>query len=185
MFAIVLSAGALIAAMLFVPIQASESVPSSGAGTGSPVAQPVSMPSKPVDNMDPPSPAATDREAGGGVYIETTEASREDLEALFAGLEDAIAGELIEQDPIVVVLHGADAGAFVRQNYARNKMLVDQAALLDSYGLIDVRMCTTWLVKNGFDAKDLPPYIDTVRYARDEVNRLVAEGFTPYGSVDL
>lgn len=188
---VVLSVVALLGAMTMITSAADTSSPG-GPATSEPL--PVSMPAVPplaegADSdleplLDPPvtNPKVADR---GGVYIETSQASREDLEALFEGLEEAIAGELIEQEPIVVVLHGDDASAFVRQNYASNKMLVDQAALLDSYGLIDVRMCTTWLRSNGFDTRDLPPYIDPVRYGRDEVNRLVAEGYSPYGSVDL
>lgn len=133
-----------------------------------------------------PQGAATLGQTGGsGLFIESSKASREDLQALLDGLQGAISRELVDQDPIVVILHGPDANAFVRQNYASNKMLVDQAALLDSYGLIDVQMCATWLASAGLDDDDLPAYIQTVPYWRDEVGRLTERGYSRYGSVDL
>lgn len=135
---------------------------------------------------DGPEGAATlGQNSGRGVFIESSKASKEDLQALLDGLQGAITTELVDQDPIVVILHGPDANAFVRQNYAMNKMLVDQAALLDSYGLIDVQMCATWLDSVGLDDGDLPAYIQTVPYWRDEVGRLSEQGYSRYGSVDL
>lgn len=133
----------------------------------------------------PVAAATLGQTSGSGVFIESSTASKEDLQALLDGLQGAISTELVDQDPIVVILHGPDANAFVRQNYASNKMLVDQAALLDSYGLIDVQMCLTWLDSVGLDDGDLPAYIETVPYWRDEVGRLNEQGYSRYGSVDL
>ncbi len=136
-----------------------------------------------------PQGTATLRQLGqkveSGLFIESSKASKEDLQALLDGLQGAISSELVNQDPIVVMLHGPDANAFVRQNYSSNKMLVDQAALLDSYGLIDVQMCATWLDSVGLDDDDLPAYIQTVPYWRDEIDRLSERGYSRYGSVDL
>ncbi len=46
-------------------------------------------------------------------------------------------------------------------------------------------MCETWMAANGIDQADLPPFVDTVPYAPEEIRRLLDEGCAPYESVAL
>lgn len=120
-------------------------------------------------------------------YLEITPGNLSELEDLLASFESA--GLLTDpdntSDPVVIILHGDEAIPFTRSNYAANRALIDRTALLDAYRLIDVRMCETWMRANGISKDELLPFIDPVPYAPDEVRKLTAEGYRPYGSVKL
>lgn len=119
------------------------------------------------------------------VYLEVSPEGEEDLVSLFDTLEAAMAESLAIDEPVVVVLHGSEALPFTRQGNAAQSPLVDRAARLQAYDLIDVRMCETWMAANGIDKTDLPPFVDTVPYAPEEIRRLLDEGYVPYESVEL
>ena len=118
-------------------------------------------------------------------YLEVSPHDQEDLQSLLTTVESSHQGGMPTADPIVVILHGQEAFSFVRSNYAQNKSLVDHAARLDAYELIDVRICETWMNSNGVQREDLPAFIDTVPYAPEEIRRLEAEGYAPYDSVNI
>ena len=120
-----------------------------------------------------------------GTYLEISPADSEDLASLLDTLEKSIRDKLPMEEPVIIVLHGDEAFDFTRNSYASNKELVDRAALLDAYNLIDVRMCRTWMDENSVAPQDLPPFIETVPYAPEEIERLKAEGFIPYDSVRI
>ena len=118
-------------------------------------------------------------------FLEVSPDGRDDLDALFTTLEGYLDQGIPATEPVVVILHGPEALPFTSQGYTRNRALVDRAALLDAYRLIDVRMCRTWMNNNGIDADDIPAFIETVPFAPEEIERLEAEGYTPYGGLDI
>ncbi len=120
-------------------------------------------------------------------YLEVSPSNREELSALLDTLERSLndATSPAGDSPVVLILHGDEASSFTRQNYAANRRLADRVALLDAYRLVDVRMCETWMSANGVGRQDLLPFIDTVPYAPEEIRRLEADGYRPYGSVNL
>lgn len=81
------------------------------------------------------------------------------------------------EDPIAVVLHGEEINAFLRSNYRTNKLLVDLAARLDAFNVIDVKVCERWMGANGIIASDLPPFIEPVPFGLGEVQRLKTAGY--------
>ncbi len=118
-------------------------------------------------------------------YFEMSPRDTDELRRLLTGLETTIADELVDTDPIVVVLHGAEAAAFTRDNYARYKDLVDKAALMDAHKLIDVKMCARWMEQNGVQQSDLPAFVETVPFYGDELDRLHREGYVEHPRVPL
>jgi hypothetical protein len=80
-------------------------------------------------------------------------------------------------EPIAVVLHGEEIKAFVRSNYRDHKALVDLAARLDAFNIIEVKACKRWIGANGIMANELPPFIETVPFGGAERNRLVKAGY--------
>ncbi len=82
------------------------------------------------------------------------------------------------QKPIPVVLHGEEIHAFVRSNYRTHKGLVDLAARLDAFNVIEVKACERWMGVNGISAKELPPFIETVPAGLAERDRLQRSGYT-------
>jgi intracellular sulfur oxidation DsrE/DsrF family protein len=118
-------------------------------------------------------------------YLEVSPGSKTELVSLLDTLEASLSNGLPAGDPVVIILHGSEALPFTRAGYASNRALVDRAALLDAYRLIDVRMCETWMNRNNVRAEEIPAFIETVPYAPEEIERLEADGFVPWESVDI
>jgi intracellular sulfur oxidation DsrE/DsrF family protein len=110
-------------------------------------------------------------------YLEVSPDGRDDLVALMSTLEGTLEEGLPMADPVVIILHGSEATSFTSQGYARNRMLVDRAARLSAYRLIDVRMCETWMRDNGVKREEIPAFVDTVPFAPEEIRKLKSEGY--------
>ena len=123
--------------------------------------------------------------AANGVFLEVSPRNRADLDRLFTTLEESLTQDLPADDPVVIILHGEEAHSFTRENFQDNRRLIDRAALLDAYQLIDMRMCETWMKENDIMKSDIPAFIDTVPFAPEEIERLEAEGYVRYDSVRL
>ncbi len=123
--------------------------------------------------------------AGPQAFLEISPDGTEDLDALLTAMEGYLEEGLPSVDPVVVILHGEEALSFTSRGYASNRSLVDRAARLDAYRLIDVKMCETWMSENEIEADDIPAFIETVPYAPEEIERLEAAGYLPYRGVDI
>jgi intracellular sulfur oxidation DsrE/DsrF family protein len=80
-------------------------------------------------------------------------------------------------EPISVVLHGEEIKAFVRSNYRSNKALVDLAARLDAFNIIEVKACKRWMGANGIMESELPPFVEAVPFGAGERDRLEKAGY--------
>ena len=81
------------------------------------------------------------------------------------------------EEPISVVLHGEEINAFIRSNYRSNKALVDLAARLDAFNVIDVKVCRRWMGANGIMESQLPPFVESVPFGAGERDRLEKAGY--------
>lgn len=81
------------------------------------------------------------------------------------------------QEPVALVLHGAEIDIFRRKNYRDNKSLVDLAARLDAFNIVDLKVCERWMGENGVLQSDIPPFLETVPFGPDEVKRLSKAGY--------
>mgnify|MGYP001112128968 CR=1 FL=1 len=79
-------------------------------------------------------------------------------------------------EPVTFVLHGDEINLFKRENYSANQMLVDLAARLDAFKVIDIRVCETWMRDNQVAASDLPPFVELVPFGPDFVAGLKTRG---------
>lgn len=118
-------------------------------------------------------------------YLEVSPNGRDDLLALMSTLEGQLDQGLPMTDPVVVILHGSEASSFTSAGFPANRVLVDQAARLSAYRLIEVRMCETWMQENGVAPDDIPAFVKTVPYAPEEIERLEAEGYVPMGDLRI
>ena len=118
-------------------------------------------------------------------YLEVSPNNEADLDSLLMAIEETLSEDAFTQSPVVVILHGEEARSFTRGKYLEKKGLVDRAAMLSAYDLIDVRMCQTWMNENDIKQSDIPPFIETVPYAPEEIERLKEQGFIPYEPVRL
>lgn len=75
-------------------------------------------------------------------YFDTASTSLKELDMLLDDLANS-KDQVAPGTPLIIMLHGDQANVFIRDNYPANKKRADQAALLDAYGVIDVKMCAT------------------------------------------
>jgi len=78
---------------------------------------------------------------------------------------------------IALILHGPEIDFFNIDNYHRYRSIVDQAARLDAYNVIDIRMCETMMKERGLSKSKVPGFIDFVPDGEVEVKRLKADGY--------
>lgn len=82
--------------------------------------------------------------------------------------------------PIAFVLHGPEVDLFAREQYAINKELIDKAAQLDAFGVIDVKVCETYMKSKGIKRESLPAFIDVVPYGPDYEQSLQENGYVEF-----
>jgi intracellular sulfur oxidation DsrE/DsrF family protein len=81
---------------------------------------------------------------------------------------------------IVLVLHGPEVEFFAIGNYEKYKDIVDQAARLDAFDVVDVKICQTMLDARGIERDDIPSFIEQVPVGPVEIERLVRQGYVAF-----
>ncbi len=84
------------------------------------------------------------------------------------------------EHPIAIVLHGTEANVFLKKNYKEYKELVDQAAKLDAFKIVDIKICERWMGFNNVKRNQLPPFLDTVPFGPAEETRLIKAGYQSF-----
>ncbi|MCX2983319.1 hypothetical protein EYC98_20865 [Halieaceae bacterium IMCC14734] len=82
---------------------------------------------------------------------------------------------LHSDQPVRLVLHGPEVFVLLLQNYQQHKQTVDLAAQLSAFGVVDVKVCETWMRGAKVNAAELPPFIGTVPFGPAEEKRLLDE----------
>ena len=82
-----------------------------------------------------------------------------------------------EADSVVLVLHGPEVEFFAISNYEKYRDIVDKAARLDAFEVVDVRICETMMSEYGLGPDDIPSFIEPVPFGPGEVERLQREGY--------
>ena len=103
--------------------------------------------------------------------------SAEELESVLSRVDRLfLSGSISHQDnPVVFLLHGEEARVLYQSNYAQHKRVVDLAAKLSAFDIVDIRVCEMWAKGKGLDNNNLQPFVDTVRNAPAEEKRLSAD----------
>lgn len=76
---------------------------------------------------------------------------------------------------IALVLHGPEIEFFSIPWYEHYRELVDLAARLDAFRVIEVKACEARMKELGLTEEDLPGFIETVPYGPAEIERLERE----------
>lgn len=85
-----------------------------------------------------------------------------------------LAGDLTDSvNPIAIVLHGPEVEIFFKENYLEYKGIVDLAARLSAFGVVDVRVCEFKTRVMGRERSSVHHFIGTVPFGPDELERLV------------
>lgn len=78
---------------------------------------------------------------------------------------------------IALVLHGPEIEHFTISSYSANREIVDLAAKLDAFNVIDIKMCNTAMDQMNINKKEIPAFIEIVPFAPRELKRLNSEGY--------
>lgn len=78
---------------------------------------------------------------------------------------------------IALVLHGPEIEHFRISSYGENREIVDLAAKLDAFNVIDIKMCNTAMDQLEVNRQEVPAFIEIVPYGPKEVERLQGKGF--------
>ena len=85
-----------------------------------------------------------------------------------------------EEASVVLVLHGPEVEFFAISNYEKYKDIVDQAARLDAFDVVDVKICQSMMGAQGIERNDIPSFIEQVPLGPGEVERLVQQGYVDF-----
>jgi intracellular sulfur oxidation DsrE/DsrF family protein len=78
---------------------------------------------------------------------------------------------------IALVLHGPEIEHFRISSYGENKEIVDLAAKLDAFNVIDIKMCNTAMNMLEVDRQEVPAFIEIVPFGPAEIQRLQGQGY--------
>lgn len=116
---------------------------------------------------------------GSGMVLDVSVHSLDELRVLLDRAEELATRPRPqgEKAGVVLVLHGPEVEFFAISNYSRYKDIVDQAARLDAFDVVDVKICQSMLERLNVAQEDIPAFIEQVPYGPGEVERLVREGY--------
>ena len=83
-------------------------------------------------------------------------------------------------EPVALVLYGEEIALFSRNHYRENKTLVDLAARLDAFNVVDLKVCRQWLTREGIQESDLPSFLQPVDDGPAEIQRLQQAGYASF-----
>jgi intracellular sulfur oxidation DsrE/DsrF family protein len=136
---------------------------------------------QPVENLpdgNDPAPGEADT-SPERMVLDISVHTVEELQVLFDRAEK-LADKLssgTQEASIVLVLHGPEVEFFSKKKYGEYKDIVDQAARLDAYAIVDVKICQAMMQVQGVERDDIPAFIEQVPLGRAEIDRLAGEGY--------
>ena len=138
-----------------------------------------SIMNRPVSTETPP-PAVTAQLKPEKNYL--FDLSEHSIEEMYALLNRA--AEVAAADPnnfadvkVVMVLHGPDIDWFTSRNLPVNRELIELAARLDEYEIIDMKICEATMLSRGINRNEIPDFIESVTHAETEINTLTRQGY--------
>ncbi len=85
-------------------------------------------------------------------------------------LEGSLQGDI---PPVQFVLHGPEVAIFFKENYKKHRELLDLAAKLTAFGVINIKVCETRMGVLGRKPSGLLHFVGTVPFGPVEVERLI------------
>ncbi|UXD86177.1 DsrE family protein [Thalassolituus hydrocarboniclasticus] len=137
-----------------------------------------STPELPLEGI---APTAGQLQPGSKIQAVVKLHTAEELQALLTRAEELSRSvDYRNNEPVRLVLSGDEIAIFVRSSYRGNKALVDLAARLDAFNVVELKVCRSWMARNKVDVADLPAFLDPVTNGAEEVTRLQLEGYASF-----
>ena len=80
---------------------------------------------------------------------------------------------VVDSSPVVFLLHGDEARILFKAQYENNKPIIDLAAKLSAFKVVNIKVCDIWMQKNNLYSSDLQPFVSIVGNAITEAERLL------------
>jgi uncharacterized protein len=111
--------------------------------------------------------------------FDVTNHSIEEFQALLTRAEEVSQAPSNDFDDlkIVMVIHGPDIDWFTQKNYEHNRQLIDLAARLDAYDIIDMKVCEQTMSARSVVREDIPSFIESVPYGPTEIKDRLRDGY--------
>lgn len=98
------------------------------------------------------------------LYVQLIERNADHLnQALLQAEQYAQANTATLKAPVLVVLNGEEIAAFERKHYREQKQLVDLAARLAAYEIIEIRVCEKTLEERLVHRSELPSFLQPIQ----------------------
>ncbi|WP_221792913.1 hypothetical protein [Oceanobacter mangrovi] len=129
----------------------------------------------PLDGSSVLEPATLDNHFQAAIELH----SADELRRLLSRAEQLVVDNngYSRRQPVTFVLTGAEIRLFTPSNYQANRELIDLAARLDAFEIVDLKVCESWMASHGLSRRDLPAFIDFVSDGPQEVQRLETSGY--------
>ena len=120
-------------------------------------------------------PSPGQDQEGGGFLAEITVNSAEEVEQALKRAEQLFEQGVVGDDtgPATFILYGPEVSIFLKENYQQNKAIVDLAARLSAFNVVDIKVCEVRLGLLGRDKNAVHPFVGTVPFGPGEVDRLI------------
>jgi intracellular sulfur oxidation DsrE/DsrF family protein len=141
---------------------------------------------QPGPGIDAPAVLTESREPGEDapvrVVLDISVHTLEGLKVLFDRAEELAMRPQAqgEEASVVLVLHGPEVEFFAIRNYEKYKDIVDQAARLDAFDVVDVKICQSMMGAQGIERNDIPSFIEQVPLGTVEIERLLQQGYVAF-----
>ena len=170
-YALSVAAGLLLAVLYFY-----------GQPTGERQDVKVEAPAGTVDPVLPDSKLPAEEDLPDKAVLDISVHTLEELRVLFDRAEQLAMTPRPEGEEasVILVLHGPEVEFFSIKNYEKYKDIVDQAARLDAFDVVDVKICQAMLSIQGVAREDIPSFIEQVPFGQGEVDRLIQEGYVSF-----
>ena len=105
--------------------------------------------------------------------------SVDELRSILRRAEELVTGPRSASQPatIAIMLHGREIEYFAIDKYAEYRDIVDLAARLDAYNVIEFKMCETAMKDYGIEKTNIPGFIEFVPNGDRELEQLSRKGY--------
>ncbi len=130
-----------------------------------------------ADDTPELSSATVSVESPGGFMAEISLNTPEEVESALKRAEQLFNDGQIPAGtkPAQFILHGPEVALFLRENYNSHKLLIDLAARLSAFEVVEIKVCETRLDLLGRGKNDIYPFVGTVPFGPSEQQRLLDE----------
>jgi len=133
-----------------------------------------------VSGRGDPASTSSSAKVRNGLVFDISVHNIDELRGVLQRAEKLVSTPKSADEPanIALMLHGPEIQYFSIDKYAEYKDIVDLAARLDAYNVVELKMCETAMKDFGIKKNDIPGFIEFVPNGETELKELARRGFS-------